>query len=489
MDVINPSIRSPGEIVAGRYRLLERLAMGGIGEIWVAEHLHLKQEFALKFLKEELLASPAAAGDILERFRFESQVSAMLGSKTRHIVSVHDAGDSEAGPFLAMEFVSGCSLADELNASGPMPPARLAIILDQVADALAAAHAAGIVHRDIKPANILLRDEPDGSIFVKLADFGIAKATNLELPLDRPKDTTAMTLVGTPDFMSPEQVRGDNVQPATDIWALGVTCYKLLTGALPFQSQSRIARLSKILLDPFPPPSSRCLGLTAAIDAWFSRALAKDPEDRFRSVKEMSAAFTRAIDGREDSELAITLPRARRAGAASSPDLEGSRRAPMHSGAELTLFASERPATGHGARLETSRSFARSRGFMAAIATAAVLATGLVVLHAPTDSASQTAFANQPSPSIRPESTSPQWPIPRATGESAVPAAPDAVPGAITPLPGDAPRRPQSRVKPAGGPVAPPVSTNMPPPTVEPAPAAKPIPPQPPPTWDPSDTL
>ena len=288
-------IRAPGEVIASRYRLERRLAEGGIGEVWLAHHLHLRQDVAIKFLKDDLVEDPEVAADILARFRLESQVSAMLGRKTAHVVNVYDAGDSEVGPFLAMEFVAGRSLGDELEALGPIHPERLAMVLDQMADALGIAHAAGVVHRDIKPANVLVCDEPDGSIFVKIADFGIAKTTILELPLDRPKDTTAMTMVGTPDFMSPEQLQGSPAHATMDVWALGVTAYELLTGRLPFEGKTRIDMIIKIMNNAFDPPSSRGKALPAALDAWFSKALAKVPEDRFASVREMSEAFRDAV--------------------------------------------------------------------------------------------------------------------------------------------------------------------------------------------------
>ncbi|MDB4996179.1 MAG: serine/threonine protein kinase, partial [Myxococcaceae bacterium] len=163
-----------GAIIASRYRLLRQLGRGGMGEVWAAHHLTLNTEVAVKFLSTG--AGGNAAKIALERFRFEAQVSAHLGLKTSHVVAVHDAGRDAAGPYLVMEHVRGRTLRAELNRRGPLALDEVATLLDQVCGALSVAHGSGIVHRDLKPSNLLLLDQPDGSLYVKVADFGIAKA-------------------------------------------------------------------------------------------------------------------------------------------------------------------------------------------------------------------------------------------------------------------------------------------------------------------------
>lgn len=281
-----------GEVVAGKYRLVERVGRGGMGEVWLAEHDGLGVELALKF-PSALPDDDAAAEHLLSRFRFEAQVSARLAAATAHVVAVHDAGTHEGVPYMAMEYVRGRGLDEELERDGAIAPSRLAEILDRIGDALGAAHAHGIVHRDLKPSNILLAD--DGELVVKLCDFGVAKATRSELPVARPKETSRGRLVGSPAYASPEQLRGAALDARSDVWSLGVVAYEALTGFQPF-SGATMADLVGAIAGRDPDPPSAIRGeLGAAIDAWMARALAKDPGDRFGSVEEMAAAFRAAL--------------------------------------------------------------------------------------------------------------------------------------------------------------------------------------------------
>jgi serine/threonine-protein kinase len=300
--------RLPGEIIAERYQLKRRLAEGGIGVVWVAEHLELRQEVAIKLLKESTRADPDHAIHVLERFRHEAQVSALLGRRTAHVIHAQDAGFSEVGPYLVMEFVDGHTLADEIDTMGPLTPERFLPVLEQVAEALTVAHDVGVVHRDLKPTNILVVDQREGGLLAKVADFGLAKTINQELTLDRPQETGESTVVGTVDFMSPEQLRaGQPADPRMDIWALGVVTYEALTGKLPFEGPSVHAIMAKIVTAPFPRASSRRASLPVALDAWFDRALAKDLKSRFATPQELVAAYRRAI-GLPATRPTETLP-------------------------------------------------------------------------------------------------------------------------------------------------------------------------------------
>jgi serine/threonine protein kinase/peroxiredoxin len=285
-----------GVVVQGRYRLKTLVGRGGLGEVWRAEHVHLKRDVALKILTDP--PEGDGAQDWIEpcvrRFRFEAQVSALLGARTRHIVSVFDAGYDPVGPYLAMEFVEGRALDQEIAVRGPFSPKDLAPILDQLGDALGAAHKEGIVHRDLKPANVMLQHEPSGGYFVKLTDFGIAKANETASGFDKPKDTAVTQLVGTPEYMSPEQLRGMGTDLRIDVWAFGALVYEALTGVVPFDANTTPELILKIVRSPHEPPSS-LVPVPQAVDVWMDRALAKDPAARFGSIAEAVRAYHLAI--------------------------------------------------------------------------------------------------------------------------------------------------------------------------------------------------
>ena len=243
----------------------------------------------------------------MRRFRFEAQVSALLGARTRHVVSVFDAGYDPVGPYLAMEFVEGRALDQEIIVRGAFTPKDLAPVLDQLGDALGAAHREGIVHRDLKPANVMLQREPHGGVFVKLTDFGIAKANENANAFDRPKDTAVTQLVGTPEYMSPEQLRGVGNNLRIDVWALGALVYEALTGVVPFDASTTPELILKIVRTAHEPPSS-IAPLPRGLDAWMDRALAKDPDGRFRSIAEAVEAYHQAIVERPSVAEAHAAP-------------------------------------------------------------------------------------------------------------------------------------------------------------------------------------
>jgi eukaryotic-like serine/threonine-protein kinase len=275
---MNDASYGPGAIIAGQYRLVRKLGEGGMAEVWLAAHDARKQEVAIKLAvaREPHRIVP----EILARFRFEAQVAARLGERTRHVVAVHDAGEHDAGPrggvpFLVMDYVRGCTLADLLAEEGPMHPARFADVLDQAAAALDAAHAVGVVHRDLKPSNLMLAEELHGSVIVKLTDFGLA-----------------LDPLGSRGYVSPEQIDDDaEIGSPTDVWALGVVAYEALTGEDCFRGATTLQVFGAIRAARFDRPSSVQRGLPRALDAWFARAIALQPSDRFPSAGAMARAF------------------------------------------------------------------------------------------------------------------------------------------------------------------------------------------------------
>jgi eukaryotic-like serine/threonine-protein kinase len=281
-----------GMIIAGRYKLERYLARGGMAEVWAAQHEGLRSEVAIKFVDANLASDEANAPYALERFRFEAQISAKISAKTRHVVAVHDAGENEGVPYLVMELVNGHTLEDEVESRGPMSLARFADVLDQVDDALEAAHGLGIIHRDLKPSNLMLVDEPNGALVVKVADFGVAKALRSDIALDRPRETAVGELVGSPAFMSPEQIAGNaTVDARSDIWSLGVVSYEAVTGEACFDGATVPQLMMSIGKGIYRPPSQVRPELPRGIDEFFARALASRAANRFSSAREMAEAF------------------------------------------------------------------------------------------------------------------------------------------------------------------------------------------------------
>jgi serine/threonine-protein kinase len=288
---------SPGLVVAGKYRLVRYLARGGMAEVWLATHEELRSDVAIKFVAPQSAHDPIEAPNALARFRFEAQVSAKLAGHTRHVVAVHDAGVRGDLPYMVMEYVPGLTLEAEVTNHGRMDPLRLADVLDQVAEALDAAHAIGIIHRDLKPSNVMLLEQRDGTTIAKVSDFGVAKALDSRVVLDRPRETADGDLVGSPSFMSPEQIRGLDVDGATDVWSLGVVAYETLTGERCFDGPTVSDVMVAVLTKPPTPACTVRRELPKSVDAWFERVLARNPAERFATPGEAAAAFRAALAG------------------------------------------------------------------------------------------------------------------------------------------------------------------------------------------------
>jgi eukaryotic-like serine/threonine-protein kinase len=295
-----------GDVVAEKYLLVSYLARGGMAEVWLATHKELRTEVAVKFVHEHLNQNDENGLWALERFRFEAQVSARLATRTKHIVAVLDAGTHEGTPYLVMEYVPGSTLEADVEQNGPIDPDRMADLLDQVADALDAAHGLGIIHRDLKPSNFLIVDTSDegGGMMVKVADFGVAKAMGTNLAVDKPRETQKGEVVGSPAFMSPEQLKGvGDLDPRSDIWSLGVVAYEMLTGQECFEGKTIMDTFASISMRKYRPPSTVRASLPRGIDAWLDKALAEDPASRYQSVSEMADAFRAVVHPRNPNRV------------------------------------------------------------------------------------------------------------------------------------------------------------------------------------------
>ena len=290
-------------VLAGRYRLKRLIAKGGMAEVWEAFDDILGRPVAVKILLPHL----AADESFRERFRREAIAAARLAHP--NIVATFDTGTDDGITFIVMELVDGRTLREILNETGPMAPGRTVHLGAQVADALHYAHKAGVVHRDVKPANILIC--PDGR--VKVADFGIAKAVEDAEP-DRPNPAEALTstgsIVGTAQYLSPEQVDGRTVDGRTDVYALGVVLYEMLCGRPPFSGETDMAvALKHVTTDPLAPRQVRA-DIPRAIEEVVLRAMAKAPEARYQSAAELQSALLSLDLGAEEATNVVVAPSA-----------------------------------------------------------------------------------------------------------------------------------------------------------------------------------
>jgi eukaryotic-like serine/threonine-protein kinase len=281
------SSRDPyvGKVLAGRYRVVEPLGSGGMGVVYRAEHVHMRKLVALKILHQHMTLVPEVVA------RFEREAVAAGRIEHANVAAALDFGRLEDGSFyLALEYVEGKSLGDLLEV-GPLPTPRALIIARQIADGLAAAHAAGIVHRDLKPDNVLLVEREDFRDCVKMLDFGIAKVHMEEGSGHKPL-TQIGTIFGTPQYMSPEQGQGHAVDARSDLYALGVILYEMLSGKLPFRADDLIVLITRHITEP-PPALSEAI--PAAVRELTFELLAKKPEDRVQTAAELVRRLDRLL--------------------------------------------------------------------------------------------------------------------------------------------------------------------------------------------------
>ena len=268
-------------VLGGRYRLIELLGQGGMARIYRGHDNQLDREVAVKLLRPEYGRDP----DFGSRFRQEAQSAASLNHQ--NIVAVHDYGQDEAGPFIVMELVDGEDLATIVKRSGALPPRQAARIVGEAARALQVAHGRGIVHRDVKPGNLLI--SRDGR--VKVTDFGIARA------VAEAQMTLPGTTLGSVHYFSPEQARGEQATAASDIYALGIVLYELLTGRRPWEADSAAAVAMARLAGPVPDPAAVRAGIPPDLAAIARRAMALEPADRWASATALAAALDAFLAG------------------------------------------------------------------------------------------------------------------------------------------------------------------------------------------------
>jgi serine/threonine-protein kinase len=267
------------DILPSRYRTPELIGQGGMGEIYRAEDELLGRTVAVKVLAKRFSADEALRG----RFTREALAAARLSGEP-NTVTIFDVGEYEGRPFIVMEYLRGGSLEDRLREHGAQDPGRVLAWLDEAGAALDAAHDHGVVHRDVKPGNLLLAG--DGT--VRVADFGVASAAGLD------SLTMTGTILGTAGYLAPEQARGEPTTAATDLYALAVVAFELLTGQRPFQADNPTAEAAAHVHAPVPDVSERG-DLPRELDPVFRRAMAKDPADRYSSAADFVSALREAL--------------------------------------------------------------------------------------------------------------------------------------------------------------------------------------------------
>ena len=289
-----------GEVLAGRYEVLQRLGAGGMGEVYLAEHVKMHRACAVKVMNRLLTSDTEAVA------RFNREAANASRINHTNVANIYDFGETPEGLiFLAMEYIDGESLSALLDREGSLTPGRAAAIGRQIADALVAAHDLGIVHRDLKPDNIMISRTRDGRDLVKVVDFGIAKAS---LGIGQEVTRTGF-VVGTPEYMSPEQFVGIGVDARSDVFAVGCIMYKMLTGQLAYPGRLAEGRFRERIGEPPPRPSEASPRVPRTLDTLVMKAMAFDPDERFQTALELRDALALEQDSPSQTRRAIRIVR------------------------------------------------------------------------------------------------------------------------------------------------------------------------------------
>jgi eukaryotic-like serine/threonine-protein kinase len=437
-----------GDVIADKYSVERVIGEGGMGVVLAARHRELDQRVAIKFLLPEIAQQGMAA----ERFRREARAAARI--RGEHVCRVLDVGTLGNGiPYMVMEYLDGCDLANELERRGRLPPEEAVGYMIEACDAVAEAHAAGIIHRDLKPANLFLATRSDGSRRIKVLDFGVSKSL-LDSSSGQHALTVTSSTVGSPLYMSPEQLdSAKDVDRRTDIWALGIVLYELLAGRTPFRGDSIPQLVSAVMHDQPPPFGDLSVTAPDGLEQVVHKALQKPRDQRFGSIAELASALAPFAPRHLG---AVSVARASRVTAATAAGVgewvaQGSTPVPGNS----TSFSATTPSQPSSTPLPwTQRTTARGTRVRWGAGLAAVLVLGVTFFVFYRLSASRTggsadhgaelerpsgpAAASSLRPAIEPAPPQPQVPgdlQPAITGETAPPpgASPAAPPSAPSP--------------------------------------------------------
>jgi tRNA A-37 threonylcarbamoyl transferase component Bud32 len=413
---------APGQILDGKYRIVRVLGVGGMGAVYEGENTRIHRRVAIKVLHAEV----AKKAEIVQRFEREAQAAGRIGSE--HIVEVLDLGNLPSGErYMVMEFLDGVSLTDRIKQQGHLPPEILGPLLAQLLAGLGAAHEAGIVHRDLKPDNVFLVRRASGD-FVKLLDFGVSKFSALGDDFSMTKTGAVM---GTPYYMSPEQARGQPIDPRSDLYSVGVVAYQALTGRVPFQAETFNELLFKIALETPPALETVVPGMDPGFAGIVRRAMEREPAARFQSAAEFFQAVSSWLASRTGVGLPAVGPIA-----TTGPSPSGGMGIGAGSALGVTpspLQQSQGPVVVPPAGVSTSKA-----PVIAAVALSVVLGIGVAVVLArsssepPVESSDATDAAARPAPtasvSVTAPSAAPTAAAAASAGDAA--AAPSATPSA-----------------------------------------------------------
>ncbi|MBK8251224.1 MAG: serine/threonine protein kinase [Polyangiaceae bacterium] len=310
-----------GTLVAGKFQLEREIGSGGMGAVWLAQNTQLDIPVAVKFM----VATAVDAPEITARFEREAKAAAQLRSP--YVIQIFEHGTHNGLPFIAMEYLEGEDLRQRLKREPKLPMPTVVWIVDGLCRALARAHELSIIHRDLKPANIFLVNQ-SGHQGVKVLDFGIAKVKRPGQKLI----TGTGDMMGTPHYMSPEQIDASSqVDHRADLWSVGVLTFRMLTGKLPFNGENMFSVVSAVQQQPLPKASTLAPELGPEVDAFFERALAKNPADRFQTAQELAKATV------DLTAVTTTSPAGRKEFATTvkaSPDIAALIQPPVRRGVE-----------------------------------------------------------------------------------------------------------------------------------------------------------
>jgi eukaryotic-like serine/threonine-protein kinase len=293
-----------GTILDGKYRIERLIGHGGMGFVVEATHLLLQERVAVKFPRADLLERPDAGK------RFLREARAAFALRSEHVVRILDFGVAPPGsPFIVMEYLKGKTVSELFGSRGPLGFEEAVAIVLQAVRGVQAVHDAGLVHRDLKPSNLFAVAMADGRVRIKVLDFGVA---TLSEGSTESEITVSGALIGSTSYMSPEQLRAEAVDARSDVWALGIVLYELLSGQRPFSAPSNSALIAKILVDP-PAPLRGLVEVPSQMAAIVNRCLSKNPNDRYRSVEHLRRALAELVPGEdvflpaEDQSTAVPL--------------------------------------------------------------------------------------------------------------------------------------------------------------------------------------